>query len=129
MISKHIFTTLRDSVTGLDAGAGKYHIYPKKVPDAVTFDKAVVYNKISSTPTYSQLGVRVQLTCVAKTYLGAEELSHEIATVFRNKQYGGGADDVLYTSVLDITDLPQDEESDYYLVAITIYIKTRQAIG
>lgn len=127
MISQHIFNTISAGATGLANGAG-YHIYPKKVPDGASFTRAVVYNKLSAQAVYSQLGTNVQLTCIAKSYGDAEALGLEVASLFRNRVYST-AGDVLSTSLLDMTDLPQDEESKYYLVSVTIYVKTRKALG
>ena len=127
MISAHIFKTLSEGVTGLENGTA-FNIYPKKVPDGVDFNRAVVYNKLDATAVYGQLGTSIQLTCLAKTYGDAEALSHEVARVFRNKRYATDGD-VIATAVQDITDLPHDDESQYYLVSVSIYIKTRKAIG
>lgn len=126
MISEFIFTTLRDNVTGLQNGIG-YNIYPKKVPDGIDFERAVVYNRISGTPVYTLLGTDVQITCVARTYGDCENLSLEVVKAFQNKKYQSEGD-MLNTEVTSIVDLPQDTESDYYLVAVTVYIKTRKSI-
>jgi hypothetical protein len=127
MISQHIFTTIRDNVTGLENGSA-FHIYPKRVPDGVKFNRAVVYNRVTGTPTYTLLSTEVQLTCIARKYSEAEALSYEVIKAFQNKRYGGEGD-VASSLVNSVVDLPQDTDSGYYLVAVTVFLKTTKAIG
>jgi len=123
MISEHIFSTIKNNIVGLETASGSFNIYPLRVPDGISFDLAVVYNKLSGTPVYHQTGTDVQLTVISKTYGQAEQTARELVELFRNKQYSVEGD-VVATTVKSISELPQDIETKLYLTAVTIYIKT-----
>lgn len=126
MIAEYIFKTIKDNIPVIHDGS-LYHVYPSTVPDGIEFDTAIIYTKLMGINRFSQIGTDIQLSCVSKTYAGAEQLSLDIVNLFRNKLYQAEGD-VIFTGVKAITDLPFDRDSEYYMVAVTIYVKTTLAL-
>jgi hypothetical protein len=107
------------------------NIYPRHIPDNAlsnTRPLALVYNIISSQVNLTQYLYQVQLTVYGLNYGDCRAKAEKIVTLFNEKQYSGGANDFLATSVSDIVELDYDPDPQVYGVAVNITIKSRMAL-
>ena len=128
MIESAIYNEIKnDSVISakLANGTGKYHIYPLRVPDNITFTKAVVYTEITQNLIYPLARTSViQVSCMATDFDSAVDLSKDIDRIFYDKaEYlMGNVLPVKYSS-FNGRNSYYDQESKMFIVAVDIKIK------
>jgi len=125
-MTEFIFQQLQANIPALTV-AGNTNVYPQRLPDTKNPDVFVIYNLIRKPVVYNMTVGYYQLTCVARTYDDANNLVNQVASLFQSKVFAGVGDPVS-TTVDQITEMPFDELSKYYLFAVTVRVKSQKEI-
>jgi hypothetical protein len=131
-IQEALFSALKDDPaisTKTDAGGGKYHIYPIRVPDKALKEGAdfyVSFGQVSNLPNLKFIDVQLplfQINAIAKKYSDAVDLKNDIiALLDRFKGDLANLRKIKYTySVNDFES--RDPDNDLYYFPIEIRFK------
>ena len=130
MIEQYIFnlitadTTLR---TLLDAGSGKYHIYPGRIERSIVFSKAITFSTIITTDVFPKFtSVQVQFNIFAGKQSDTVAISQALANIFNgdNNKSSGGIE-MVYSQRKSESDLPSDFDNNLFQRQATYYFKIK----
>lgn len=128
MLEEALFTQLKSDNTlagKLNAGSGRVHIYPLRVPNDTQFTQAITYNEIGQNLVYPALRISTfQLSCIANTYELARDLANDVDRVL-NDLYElklGGTFPVKYIKFEGRNSL-FDENASMFIFPVEITIK------
>lgn len=111
--------------TKLNAGGGRYHIYPLVAPEGVAPSKMIVYTEITQSLTYPLVRSSIfQLSCFAQTFEDARSMADDIDRIFNDYSEGilGGLKGVKYIKFQGRTSL-RDEAAKLYVFPVELFIK------
>lgn len=111
----------------IDAGGGRHHIYPLRVPTDVDLGEtgAIIYTEITQSNVYPSLRISVyQLTCISRSYDEALKIAGDIDRIFDDLSETklGGEFGVKYVKFNGRSAL-FDEGAELYTVPVDIFIK------
>jgi hypothetical protein len=124
MINEAIFAELTENAGVadlIDAGSGKFHLYPLRLPDGFpnSADYAISYTEISQSRVFPALKVsNMQFSCFGRTYDQANELASAVdsALNYLSEHKLGGELDVKFVMVLSQNALYDEVSKLWYYV-------------
>lgn len=128
MLEQAIFNEITQDVTlggKLDAGGGRFHVYPLHVPEGVLPERAITYNEIDQSLTYPLVRSSLfQISCFAKTFAEAEAMADDIDRIFndRSEDMLGGVQGVKYVKFQGRSSL-FDTDAKLYVFAVELLFK------
>jgi hypothetical protein len=131
-IQEALFSSLKDDPAisaKVDAGGGKFHIYPVAIPNNALKEKAdyyISFGQVSSIPDLNYLDVRLplfQINAIAKKYSDAVDLKNDIIALL-NRYKGDLASlrKVKYTYIVNDFE-SRDPDNDLYYFPIEVRFK------
>lgn len=130
MIEQYIFNKITQDATLaslLNAGVGKYYLYPAVVPTGITITKAVTFTLIVSNDAFPNIkSVNVQFNIFATKHADAAAIAKALSDLFNddNNQVSGGQA-VVYSIRASESDLGYNYDDKLYQREATYYFKLR----
>ena len=128
MLEEAIYNALTGDTTvqgKLDAGSGRYHVYPLRVPDGVNITQAITYTEIDQSLTYPLVRTSLfQLSCIADSFAKARALADDVDRIFNDLSETslGGAFAVKYVKFQGRS-VTYDNDAELYLYPVELFIK------
>jgi hypothetical protein len=127
-LEQALFQSLKSDTTlasKLNAGNGRVHIYPLRVPDGVQITQAVTYTEITQNLVYPLVRVSTfQINCIANTFELARDLADDIDRILNDvsETMLGGGFPVKYIKFTGRSAL-YDENAKLYFYPVDVTIK------
>ena len=111
--------------TKLNAGSGRYHIYPLRVPENVHISQALTYAETTQILTYPALKISVfRLTAIADTFVKARDMANDLDRIFtiQGAYKLGRSFPVVFVQVQSRA-TSYDEQGKLYHYAVDVFFK------
>jgi hypothetical protein len=129
-LENYIFNKITEDTTLqtlLNAGGGKYHIYPNVIPRDTTFSQAITFTKIITNDVYpAASSSNVQFNIFASTHVKITEVAQALSDLFNGDN--NNSDDgfnVIFSIRKSESDLGYDFDEKLYQREATYYFKLR----
>ena len=123
-----IFEAIKADVTlsaKLDAGSGRYHMYPLRLPDGVLPNKALTYTAIyQSLKSWVLKTAPIDINCFADTFADARSMADDVERIFHDvkETYLGGVFAVKHVRFIGRSSR-QDPDTKQFIFTVEIFIK------
>lgn len=111
--------------TKIDAGGGRYHVYPLRLPDGVLPNKALTYTEIyRSLKSWVLKTTPIDINCFADTFADARSMADDVERIFHDvkETYLGGVFAVKHVRFIGRSSR-QDPDTKQFIFTVEIFIK------